>query len=73
MFEYDTAGIFNRNLTQVKQLKEMRRSVITMETVGQNFYRTFALEWKVKINLIVSVQLAQVRNKAAHPTQFRAK
>jgi hypothetical protein len=33
MFEYDIAGIFNRNSTQVKQWKEMSFSVVTMEAV----------------------------------------
>jgi hypothetical protein len=37
MFEYDIAGIFNRNSTQVKQWKAMRGFVITMEIEGQIF------------------------------------
>lgn len=87
MFEYDIAGIFNRNSTQVKQRKEMRCSVITMETAGHNIYQTFCF-WilrKSKRNCASAACAAQEQgkyffyalecntNKTAHPIPFRAK
>jgi len=48
MFEYDIARIFKRNSTQVKQWIGMWCSVITMETVGQNFYQIFCFGMKRK-------------------------
>jgi hypothetical protein len=65
MFEYDIAGIFKRNSTQVKPWKEMRCSVITMETVGQNFYQTFCfwMNRKNKRNCVSAACAAQEQGK----------
>jgi len=59
------AGIFKRNSTQVKQWKEMRCSVITMETVGQNFYQTFCfwMNRKNKRNCVSAACAAQEQGK----------